>query len=110
MTLEEQEEFPENTSWGQLWSLSPGCVYLNHGSFGPSPLSVRQRRQQLLEELEAGQNGAVIKPRPTRAMQLSFLSESDPALQELKALDISTMTPLEAINKLYELQRRVGKE
>jgi len=74
------------------------------------PKSLIHRAEELLEELEAGQNGAVIKPRPTRAKQLSFLSESDPALQELRALDISSMTPLEAINKLYELQRRVAKE
>ena len=28
------------------------------------------------------------------------------ALEELMALDVSSMTPLEAINKLYELQQR----
>jgi DNA mismatch repair protein MutS len=74
------------------------------------PKTVIHRAEELLEELEAGQNGAVIKPRPVKARQLSFLTESDPALQELREMDISTMTPLEAINKLYELQRRVSKK
>jgi DNA mismatch repair protein MutS len=74
------------------------------------PKTVIHRAEELLEELEAGQNGAVIKPRVVQAKQLSFLSESDPVMQELRDLDISAMTPLEAINKLYELQRRVGKK
>ena len=32
------------------------------------------------------------------------------ALEELMALDVSSMTPLEAINKLYELQRRAREQ
>jgi DNA mismatch repair protein MutS len=74
------------------------------------PKTVIHRAEELLEELEAGQNGAVIKPRVVQPKQLSFLSESDPVMQELRDIDISAMTPLEAINKLYELQRRVGKK
>ena len=74
------------------------------------PKTVIHRAEELLEELEAGQNGAVIKPRVVQAKQLSFLSESDPVMQELREMDISAMTPLEAINKLYELQRRVSKK
>ncbi|MBC7259263.1 MAG: DNA mismatch repair protein MutS [Chloroflexi bacterium] len=73
------------------------------------PKSVIHRAEELLRELESGQNGAAIKPSAPRAKQLSFLTESDPVLQELRDLDISAMTPLEAINKLYEFQRRVGK-
>lgn len=34
------------------WTLDPGVVYLNHGSFGPSPDIVRRVREQLTEELE----------------------------------------------------------
>ncbi|GAB4412720.1 MAG: DNA mismatch repair protein MutS [Anaerolineales bacterium] len=73
------------------------------------PKSVIHRAEELLRELESDQSGAAIKPRAPRARQLSFLTETDPILQELRELDISTMTPLEAINKLYEFQRRAGK-
>jgi hypothetical protein len=31
-------------------------------------------------------------------------------VEELRKLDIAQMTPLEAINKLYELQQKVGRE
>ncbi|MFO1004840.1 MAG: aminotransferase class V-fold PLP-dependent enzyme [Planctomycetaceae bacterium] len=34
------------------WDLAPGLVYLNHGSFGPSPLPVRQARQHWSDVLE----------------------------------------------------------
>jgi len=33
-----------------------------------------------------------------------------PILDELKALDVTQMTPLEAITKLYELQKRVKND
>lgn len=42
-------------AWSEFadqWQIETGCAYLNHGSFGPSPLPVQQRRQQLLSELE----------------------------------------------------------
>jgi len=36
-----------------------------------------------------------------------LFADEHPVVEELRELDISTMTPLEAINVLYELQRRV---
>ena len=43
-----------------------------------------------------------IKPQPT---QLPFILENSELIDQLNDLDISTMTPIEAITKLYELQR-----
>ena len=40
--------------------------------------------------------------------QAALFPESSPLLDELKELDVTSMTPLEAINKLYEWQRRYG--
>ena len=34
------------------WELDPASVYLNHGSFGPSPRSVRQAREAWSRQLE----------------------------------------------------------
>lgn len=34
------------------WTFAPGVVYLNHGSFGPSPDVVRRARERYSEELE----------------------------------------------------------
>ena len=38
--------------------------------------------------------------------QLHLFGERSPVLEELSKIDISSMTPLEAITKLYELQQR----
>ena len=38
--------------------------------------------------------------------QLALIPASSPALDELKEIDVASMTPIEAITKLYELQER----
>lgn len=46
---------PEHT-WTEFaahWRIAEGCTYLNHGSFGPSPGIVQQKRIELLAELES---------------------------------------------------------
>lgn len=42
--------------------------------------------------------------------QLSFLPETSPVIKALLDLDIASMTPLEAITKLYELQEKAGPD
>ena len=49
-----------------------------------------------------------IRPREqARSEQLSLFGEKPPVIDEILGLDISSMTPLEAITKLYELQQKV---
>jgi isopenicillin-N epimerase len=46
----------QDTDWTSLkaeWNLRPGVVYLNHGSFGPPPRSVRLVRQSLQDRLDS---------------------------------------------------------
>jgi DNA mismatch repair protein MutS len=38
--------------------------------------------------------------------QLSLFGVPDPVVEELKALDVESLSPLEAITKLYELKQR----
>lgn len=45
-------EFPPGDFRSQ-WSLRPDVVYLNHGSFGPSPRSVIEARRQWIDRLES---------------------------------------------------------
>jgi DNA mismatch repair protein MutS len=35
--------------------------------------------------------------------------ELDPMMEELKLLDVNTLTPLEALNRLADLKRRAGE-
>jgi len=37
---------------------------------------------------------------------MALFPEASPILEELEQIDVTAMTPLEAINKLYEWQRR----
>src|SRR5690606_3611789 len=39
--------------WHDRWKLAEGVTYLNHGSFGPSPLCVQRERKRWLAELES---------------------------------------------------------
>ena len=40
------------------------------------------------------------------AMQMALFQPEQPLMDEVLGLDIPNLTPLEAINKLYELQQR----
>jgi DNA mismatch repair protein MutS len=72
------------------------------------PRPVIQRAQELLEGLESGKfRPGTPAPRPYQPV---LFADEHPVVEELRKLDISQMTPLEAINKLYELQRKVGRE
>ena len=75
------------------------------------PNAVVNRAWEVLRDLEvddtavAGNGNGNPRPNSAQPTQLALLPISSPALDELKGLDISSMTPIEAINKLYELQR-----
>ncbi|RLC91042.1 MAG: DNA mismatch repair protein MutS, partial [Chloroflexi bacterium] len=69
------------------------------------PRPVIHRAEELLEQLESGEfRPGTPAPRPYQPV---LFADEHPVVEELRELDISTMTPLEAINVLYELQRRV---
>jgi DNA mismatch repair protein MutS len=69
------------------------------------------RAEQVLSELEGeGEERGIIRKKVRRKepqpQQLPLLEAKPPLLEELSKLDISSMTPLEALNKLYELQQK----
>ena len=76
------------------------------------PRTVIFRAQEVLDELEKDEQGRGRKERMRQAAasaQMSlFPAEEDPLLGELRTLDIAEMSPLEAINKLYDLQQRAA--
>jgi DNA mismatch repair protein MutS len=80
------------------------------------PRQVVRRAEEALEELERkGDAGhrrqrmrEIVQP---QAVQLTlFSAEPDPILEELKALAVDELTPLEAIGRLYELQRKAREQ
>ena len=82
------------------------------------PNPVVKRAREVLKEIidEQERTGGVLKvptevPEETGAspedFQISFTSHaSDEILDELKALDVNTFTPIEAMNYLYDLSKR----
>jgi DNA mismatch repair protein MutS len=76
------------------------------------PRPVIHRAEEILQDLEGEAQRAPVRHksgRPTAiARQLAlFPPATHPAVEALKTLDVASMTPLEAINKLFELQRQV---
>jgi DNA mismatch repair protein MutS len=70
------------------------------------PKPVIHRAEEILDELEEGARAPHAKPGTILVRQLPLFSASDPVREELKTLDVSAMTPLDAIRKLYELQQQ----
>jgi len=71
------------------------------------PREVVMRANEILLDLEKHAPTASVEPsRYTSGQQMALFPESSPILEELQELDVTAMTPLEAINKLYEWQRR----
>ena len=69
------------------------------------PRPVINRAQQILARLEAeGARGDASAPRPS---QLPLFAETSPLLRELELLDLNGLSPLEALNLLYEWQQRL---
>ncbi len=68
------------------------------------PRPVIHRAEELLQQLESGEfRPGTAAPQPYQPL---LFAQEHPVVEALRALDVSTMTPLEAINALYELQRR----
>ena len=77
------------------------------------PKEVTKRAKEILETLEAG--GIQKKERTTEpadddfALSFDNISESEVA-EKLRAVDINTLTPLEAINLIYELKKMLSSK
>jgi DNA mismatch repair protein MutS len=72
----------------------------------PSP--VIQRASEIMAELEKT-SGRAVKIDPHAAQQVMLFPESSPLLDELKDVDVNSLSPIEALNKLFEWQRKYTK-
>ncbi|NMC13882.1 MAG: DNA mismatch repair protein MutS [Chloroflexi bacterium] len=74
------------------------------GQLAGLPRPVVQRADEILKQLELS-SGKAVRLNPHTARQLVLFPETNPLLEELKALDINTLSPIEALNKLYEWRK-----
>ena len=81
------------------------------------PRAIVRRAQEILADLEGAKGSGAPEATGRRAamraaapgaeptFQLTLFGQPDPAVEALKGLDVEALSPLEAITKLFELQR-----
>ncbi len=80
------------------------------------PQTVILKAQKLLKKLEKDHSNDALNgiKEENAAMQMSFFNLDDPLLEEIKEeilnLDINALTPIEAMMKLNEIKRMLGKK
>jgi len=75
------------------------------GQLAGLPQPVVQRASEILRQLEASA-GKAVKIDPNLPEQMMLFPETNPILAELKDLDINALSPIEALNRLYEWQKK----
>lgn len=73
------------------------------------PPAVVQRANEIMAELERT-TGRAVKIDPHAAQQAALFPETSPLLEDLKNLDINGLSPIEALNKLFEWQRKYSNK
>ena len=87
------------------------------------PQEVVERAKEVLKGLERGsagatrdiigqtdENGTGVAPRKQKVQLTLFEAEKHPVLEELETLDVTSLTPVEALMKLDELKRRLVRQ
>ncbi|OGO12189.1 MAG: DNA mismatch repair protein MutS [Chloroflexi bacterium RBG_16_47_49] len=75
------------------------------GQLAGLPSPVVQRAEQILLQLEKS-SGKAIKIDPEVPHQMALFPETNPLLEDLQGLDINALSPMEALNKLYEWKKK----
>ncbi|MEY5041234.1 MAG: hypothetical protein RLZZ414_782 [Bacteroidota bacterium] len=85
---------------------------INVAQLAGMPKLVVEKAKKILSELEQKKGEPNTKKIPKEGVQLSFIQLDDPILielkEELKSIDINTLTPVEALMKLNEIKRKIG--
>jgi DNA mismatch repair protein MutS len=72
------------------------------------PAPVIQRANEIMLELEKT-SGRAVNINPNVAQQAALFPETSPLLDELGTLDVNSLSPIEALNKLFEWQKKYLK-
>jgi len=96
-----------------LHKITPGGADKSYGihvaELAGMPRPVINRAQEILAQFEAASDQTSDDPQ-VATKQLHLFSEADPLLEEIRTLDLNSISPLEALNRLYEWQQRFGQE
>jgi DNA mismatch repair protein MutS len=75
------------------------------GQLAGLPRPVVQRAGEILQQLEKS-SGKAVKINPEAPRQLALFPETNPLVDELKGIDVNTLSPIEALNKLFEWKKK----
>ena len=92
-----------------LHTIIPGGADRSYGihvaQLAGLPRPVIQRATEIMAELEKS-SGQAVRINPQAAQQMALFPETNPLVEELKELDVNGLSPIEALNKLFEWQRK----
>ena len=74
------------------------------GQLAGLPRVVVQRASEILKQLE-NSSGSAVNLQPNTHQQLTLFPENNPILRALEEMDINALSPIEALNKLYEWKK-----
>lgn len=75
------------------------------GQLAGLPKPVIQRAGEILKQLETS-SGKAVKINPSAPRQMALFPETNPLLDEIKGMDINALSPIEALNKIFEWKRK----
>jgi DNA mismatch repair protein MutS len=78
------------------------------GQLAGLPGPVVQRANEILQTLEAS-SGTAVRIDPQAPQQLALFPETNPLLDDLDQLDMNAISPIEALNKLYEWKQKYSR-
>lgn len=92
-----------------LYKITPGGADKSYGihvaQIAGMPGPVIQRAEEIMQQLEDS-SGKAIKIDPEKPQQMTLFPETNPLLKELESMDLNELSPLEALNRLYEWQKK----
>jgi DNA mismatch repair protein MutS len=75
------------------------------------PRPVVHRAEEILEQLERDAARSPSSARPQAdVLQLSLFGAAHPVVDALRAVDVNSLTPIEALTRLYELQQIAAED
>jgi DNA mismatch repair protein MutS len=97
-----------------LHKIVPGGVDKSYGihvaQLAGLPKAVLHRAREVLDELESnGKQAKPVKKAQEPIPQIPLFGEKSELEKTLDNIDINSLTPLEALNKLYELKKKTGE-
>ncbi|MBI9046199.1 MAG: DNA mismatch repair protein MutS [Anaerolineaceae bacterium] len=92
-----------------LHKIKPGSADKSYGihvaQLAGLPKPIILRAVEILQHLEAS-SGKTVSIREVHAQQMALFPETNPLLNEISTMDVNAVTPIEALNKLYEWKKK----